>query len=59
MLSQCVVSIQIDAVLLALLILQNQNSELKMAFHGLASIIPRHAVDDDDVIPCITLLEIG
>eukprot|EP00971_Amphidinium_carterae_P120244 2382452-Amphidinium_carterae.1 len=59
MLSQFVVSIQIDAVFLALLILQHQSSELEMAFHGLASILPRHAVDDDDVNHCITLLGIG
>eukprot|EP00971_Amphidinium_carterae_P095116 1881885-Amphidinium_carterae.1 len=28
-----------------------------MAFRGLTSILPRHAVDDDDVNYCITLLE--
>eukprot|EP00971_Amphidinium_carterae_P002412 47709-Amphidinium_carterae.1 len=49
MLSQFVVSFQIDSVLLAFLILQHQNSELKVAFHGLTAILPRHAVDDDDV----------
>eukprot|EP00971_Amphidinium_carterae_P126373 2503624-Amphidinium_carterae.1 len=59
MLSQFVVSIQIDSVLLALFFLQHQNSEFKMAFHGLGSFLPRHAVDDDDVNHCATLLEIG